>query len=111
MNFNSPVLKYGGIALLVAAICLPLASGCQQYGTVSESAYQVATAVYSTCNRQDAQRLPTIRSKIDELQADGSLTAKEFIWLTAMVTSADTGDWQSAMLDARTMLDEQVRSP
>jgi len=110
VNFDSSILKYGGAALLCAVICLPFASGCQEYGTVSVSAYQVATAVYSTCNRQDTQRLPVIRTKIDELHTSGNLTAKESNWLTAMVALADNGDWESAMLDARTMLDEQVQS-
>ena len=51
MSFETPAVKYGATLLLAAVILFPLFSGCQQYGSVSLSACQVATALYSICNQ------------------------------------------------------------
>ena len=96
----------GGLAVLVIASCF--VQGCQQYGTVSPKAYEVATAMYSICNRQDESRLETVERLITESVDAGDITTGEQAWFDEMIAIARDGDWETAMMNARTMMNEQV---
>ena len=97
----------GGVLLLILLVCCCV-QGCQQYGTVSPKAYEVATALYSTCNRRDIARLETVDQLISQSAAAGDLTDSEQQWFEEMVSAARSGDWETPMMNARTMMNEQV---
>ncbi|MEQ9409126.1 MAG: hypothetical protein RIK87_15430 [Fuerstiella sp.] len=96
-----------GTALLLVAIMLGF-QGCQQYGSVSPKAYEVSTALYSVCNRQDQSRISVLETVIAEAYAAEQLTEAENRWLLNILEAAKAGRWQDGMTDARTMLAEQV---
>ncbi|GAB5441739.1 MAG: hypothetical protein Fues2KO_20880 [Fuerstiella sp.] len=99
-------LGSGAVILLTA---LFLMQGCQQYGTVSPKTYELASALYSVCNRQDVERLPVVDGLINEAQMAAEITDSEANWLREIVSSARVNDWESAMQSARTMMAEQVQ--
>jgi len=82
-------------------------SGCQKYGEVSPKAYELATALYSVCNRQDTARLEKVESLIAESTKAAELSSSEEKWLTSILESARSGSWESAASAARTMMEEQ----
>ena len=95
------------IAVTAAVLCCAM-TGCQQYGDVSPRAYEVAKALYSVCNRQDAPGLAAVEAVISTGVAASELTASEEEWLLAIVEKARAGEWTYAMQDARVMMSEQV---
>lgn len=91
------------------------------YGKVSPAAYRCATALYGACMAEGAIRL----NKVEEiLRADQGLeetselldgkhplntfAAREKRWLRAIVKEAREGNWKSAALSARQMMEDQV---
>ena len=101
-------MGWGLGALVVVVLLCCCVQGCQQYGTVSPKAYEVATALYSTCNRKDDSRLTTVEQLITQSAEAGELTADEQLWFREMIATAREGDWETAMINARTMMNEQV---
>lgn len=95
--------------LTVAVLLCCLTAGCQQYGEVSPKAYEVATALYSICNRQDEPRLVKVEQTISTGAESSELSASEKEWLLAIVEKARAGEWSYAMQDARVMMTEQIR--
>ena len=85
-----------------------LLSGCNRYGTVSASTYEISKSLYSICNRQDAKAIETVKKVIEERHAAEEITYREQQWLLDIVQTATTGEWSAAMQDARTMMMEQV---
>ena len=84
-------------------------SGCGGYGEMSPLAYEYAKALYSVCNRQDQGRLELLRERIISSREQAELTARESDWLTDIIASADEGDWESAVLSTRRLMEDQVR--
>ena len=97
----------GGVLALIIVICCFM-QGCQQFGTVSPKAYEVAIALYSTCNRKDNSRLATVEQLVTQSVQAGELTATEEAWFRDMIATARAGEWETAMMNARTMMSEQV---
>lgn len=98
----------GGAAVVLLLMLFLMIQGCQQYGTVSPKTYEIASALYSVCNRHDAGRLPVVDGLINDAQQAAEISESEAGWLREIVRSAHQGDWEQAMLDARTMMSEQV---
>ena len=109
MTVNLPFLRRQPRAVAVVLFSLiSVVSGCQQYGRVSPACCQTAMALYSACNRHDNDRLATIRKLVTTSEESSEMSNREADWLLQIVTTAESGDWEIAMQDARTMLDEQV---
>lgn len=96
------------VVFLLMSGLLAVVVGCQQYGPVSPRAWEIATAIYSACNRQDVDRLPAVDQVISEAFAAEQISESEQRALRQMLTDAEQGRWQTAMEDARTMLNEQI---
>ena len=99
-------------ALIVIAACalfvLTQNIACRKYGDVSPKAYDIAKALYSVCNRKDETALERVEQLIDEAAANSEISDDEQGHLLDIVTTARTGDWQTAMGDARTMMSDQI---
>lgn len=97
--------------LLRSAPCvlaLTLLIGCQQYGSVSPRAYEIAKSLYSICNRTDVERIIVVERTITDSHAESAITDAEKEWLLEIVEKARAEDWTTAMQDARLMMMEQV---
>ena len=94
---------------LAATFVFSLVIGCQQYGEVSPQAYQFGKSLYSVCNLQDKVRLEEIRHSITSSREAAEITKFEENSLLAIVEQASADNWQAAMLDARTLMTEQVK--
>jgi hypothetical protein len=100
--------------LLALTLCLMagyLLIGRDSYGEVSEEAYKLATAMYSTCNRQDTVRLPSLAELVVSAKSSANITADEAEMLQGIVEIAQAGDWSAAALEARQLMQDQVRYP
>ena len=83
-------------------------SGCG-YGEVSPKAYEIAKALWSICERKDAERLDKVSELIAESEKAGEVTAEEAGWLRDIVEDGRDGDWDDAVEAAREMMSDQVK--
>ena len=83
--------------------------GCSKYGEVSPRTYEISSALYSVCNRKDTTRLDKVQELIESSVSSGDISASEQQWLTEIVESGRSGDWESAAQEARTIMEEQVQ--
>ena len=90
-------------------ISLLLLIGCGGYGEVSETAYDFSKALYSITNRKATDKLDQVCEQIEAARSAGELTEQESSWLLQIASDARRGDWDSAMGDARRMMEDQVR--
>lgn len=86
---------------------LLVTSGCQQYGEVSPRTYEISKALYAACNRKSEEHLQQVSELINESADEGEIKADEKQWLQDIVSKAEAGNWQEAMLDARKIMEEQ----
>ncbi|MCG6154266.1 hypothetical protein [Rubinisphaera margarita] len=97
-------------ACQLALICAVLFSGCS-YGEVSGNTYQYAKALYSICNRHDAEGLEKASRQIAAAEAQGEITTQEAEWLQEIVAEARNDHWEDAMQDCRQMMEDQIGQP
>ena len=83
--------------------------GCGRYGEVGTEAYGHANALYSVCNRQDADGLERFSTHLAQARETGTITKKEYNWLNDIVGTARSGDWREATLQSRQLLEDQVQ--
>ena len=95
--------------LCLACSCAVFLSGCGGYGEVSPRAYQSATAVFSICNRRDADRIPIILGLIANARDNAEITEQEAKWLRDILSQAQRGDWEKALKQARRLMEDQVQ--
>lgn len=81
------------------------------YGEVSEKSYEIATALYSVCNRRDSSKLPDIGALLDSAVAEASISAEEAVMLRDIADQAASGDWKSAIRESRRLMEDQVNYP
>lgn len=85
-----------------------LLAGCG-YGEVTPRCYDYAKALYSICNRRDAERLQEFTQLVEtDLQA-GELAEREADWLQEIADQARSGDWSAAQAASRQLLEDQVQ--
>jgi hypothetical protein len=94
------------VASLFAALS---AAGCG-YGEVTPRCYDYAKALYSICNRRDADRLEEFDALIEADLLAGELAEREAGWLRQIADQARSGEWASAQSAARKLLDDQVEA-
>lgn len=96
-----------GLLLLVAfGLSWVLSRG---YGQVSERGYEIATSLYSVCNRKDLPRLAIVEELVTETSNDGVLPPHEAKWFRRIIANAHSGDWERAAASIRRLLDDQAR--
>jgi hypothetical protein len=81
--------------------------GCG-YGSVSKTAYDHATALYSIANRRAEDKLGQISEQIATARTRGELSEQEATWLEAIVDDARQGRWDAALDASRAMMEDQV---
>ncbi len=94
------------ILLLIIGLIWILNRG---YGRVSERGYEIATSLYSVCNRKDLARLATVEKLIAEFSNEGELSPHEAKWFRGIIASANSGDWERASASIRRLMDDQIR--
>jgi hypothetical protein len=109
MRWPSVVKIFGG--LIVSSLVGYFAFGNRGYGEVSNKAYDIATALYSVCNRQDATKLAGIESLLTSAQSDASLSPSEIAVLQEILRTAQAGNWVSAVSESRALMEDQVKYP
>jgi hypothetical protein len=95
------------VGLLALGLCL---AGCG-YGEVSLRGYDHAKALYSICNRRDAERLEQIAGMIEADTAGGTISEREGRWLTKIVSQARAGEWPAAAAAVRQLMEDQIADP
>lgn len=103
-------LKILGAVVLCSLVAF-LSLRSSGYGEVSDKTYEIATAMYSVCNRQDAAKLASIDQLVQSVTADNSITFEEATMLREILAFAQAGDWQTATSEARRLMDDQVKYP
>lgn len=101
------VVLLASLLLLLVFLLMPR----WKYGEVTELTYEISSALYSSCNRQDEARLPAIAAQIQSATEGNQLSTKEARWLQEILDLAQEGNWQKARQKARHLMQDQVRYP
>ncbi|MFG0332969.1 MAG: hypothetical protein ACF8TS_06355 [Maioricimonas sp. JB049] len=93
---------------ILAAACLIGVSGCG-YPEVSPTTYELAKALYSACNRRSEEHVEKVDALAGAALKADEITEKESRWIRQIVEQARGGKWEPAALEARQMMEDQVR--
>ena len=92
----------GGIVLLAAIVFFMTRPS---FGSISQTGYELAVALESTCSRRDTDRLKMIR----ELLADQrEMNEQERGYLDRILCHAESGSWDEARKMTRDLMLAQV---
>jgi hypothetical protein len=105
--------RYSILALLCGVLVASavLVPGCGGYGEVSPLTYEYTKALYSICNRRDAERLNLLRDKVATSLDQQEITDQESEWLGGIIAQAESGQWKAAEKEARRLMEDQVIRP
>ncbi len=109
-TYQTNVVKILGVFVL-CLLCASLFFNRARYGEVSGKTYEIATAIYSVCNLQDATKLANIDLLLQTVEADNSVTAEEADMLRGILQLAQAGHWKQATTEARRLMNDQVKYP
>jgi uncharacterized lipoprotein YmbA len=84
-----------------------LLTGCG-YPEVSPQTYAIAKALYSVCNQKNPERLKTVQELIQKSLEKEEISAREADWLKAIIAQAEAGEWETALLETRQMMEDQT---
>lgn len=103
------MVKQTSFSIFTVLCLLAVATtGCSDYPEFSPKAYDISTALYSTCRRADEANL----QKLAELTAaeleSAQISEREAQWLREIITQAEQGEWQAAAAESRSILEAQV---
>jgi hypothetical protein len=109
-------MRSSGLAKIVCILVLCLLAGYfllgrRSYGEVSGKTYEIATAMYSVCNRQDATKLQRVGELVTSAVSDSSINLAEADMLREIMQLAELGDWAAASVEARYLMKDQVKYP
>ncbi len=93
---------------LLSLPLLTFLSGCGSYPTMSPPAVEMARALYTVCNQKREPALNLAAEKISSLRSDNSITEAELKYLNNIIDIASQGKWETAMLECRQMMEDQV---
>ena len=82
--------------------------GCGGYGEVGPKTYEYAKALYSICNRQDADRLDEFAASLKKSHEAGDVRDQEHAWLDEIIQTAQAEEWEEATAMARRLMEDQV---
>lgn len=102
---NTTLQKCFDITLLTAVVLQLNACG---YPEVSPKTYEISKALYSVCNQKSVERLESITKLIQSSLESNEITESEANWLNEIVTQAHEGEWESATLEARQLMEDQI---
>jgi hypothetical protein len=96
--------------VLVVGVGLLIWSFNRGYGTVTHRSYEIATALFSACNRKDAATLDKLEPLLTDAVASNEVTIREARWLQGMINKARSGQWQVACRSCRQLLNDQAQA-
>lgn len=104
MNRPSQSAAAAVIVVLLISLLMP---GCSSYGEVNQKTYEIAKALYSTCNRKDESGLTELSEMIATAEQAGEISSKEAGWLNDIVAQGQSGQWVEAQKMARQLMSDQ----
>lgn len=102
---QTPILLVSVLLLAVVAVCV---RGCGHYGEVNAKTFGHAKALYSICNRRDAEWLDASEGMIAESESSAEISSKEAGYLREIIATARAEDWQEAQQMARQLMSDQA---
>lgn len=108
MNSETTRTRIASFCLIAAMLGLLLNSGGCGYPEVSPRTYEISKALYSACNRHSAEHLDKACEALESAAEAEEISESEKTWLMAIVDQARDGEWDSAALEARTILEDQI---
>lgn len=102
---SSKTVRRGCVLVLLGGLMF---AGCG-YGEITPRCYDYAKALYSICNRRDADRLEEFAALVEADLQSGELGEQEAGWLRDIADEARAGDWPDAQAAARQLLEDQVQ--
>ena len=105
------MFERGRLVLVAGAVILLgvlLLRGCSGYGEVSQSAYKLAKALHSICDRQDEAGLKKFLDILRKMSESEEISSQEQRWLSEISQIAQEGDWEQATKMARQLMEDQV---
>lgn len=105
MNLHTKILVS---SLPMLAIVVFLVRGCMHYGEVNAATYEHAKALYSICNRKDAQRLEVCAAMIEEAATAAQISQTETAYLNDIITTARDRNWTDALAMSRQLMVDQI---
>ena len=106
---QSTRMRYVIMSITVALVVVAGIVWSQRgYGEVGAQAYEYAKALYSICNRRDADRLDAFSRQMEVASQTGDLSEQETRWLRGIMQQAHAGKWAAATRESRRLLEDQV---
>ena len=85
-------------------------TGCREHPRVtSRESLDFIKQVYTACNTRNGERLSACRKKLDELVSEGQLSEAEQQSFRGILSSAESGDWESAQRSSLQFARDQLR--
>lgn len=78
------------------------------YPEVSPKTYEISKALYSVCNQKNKERLETVTKLIEKSLSNEEISDSEADMLNEIVAQAQADEWEKAMLESRTLMEDQV---
>ncbi len=110
MRFKNDSTWYVAV-LLVSCLAAYLVFSRCGYGDVSNESYEIATALYSVCNRQDSSKLTSISDLLNSAEAEKTITPAEASMLRKILDQAAASNWAAATAESRKLMEDQVKYP
>jgi hypothetical protein len=109
MNRTQTAFAIASVVLIVSTGLL-IWSFNRGYGTVTHRSYEIATALFSACNRKDTATLDKLETLLSAAVANNEVTTREAHWLLGMIKKAQSGQWQVAWRSCRQLLNDQAQA-
>lgn len=92
--------------LLLVLIGIPL-NGCG-YPEVSPKTYEISKALFSVCNQKNEERLQVVKKLIESSLENEEISESEAEMLNEIVAQANENQWETAMVEARNLMEDQI---
>lgn len=92
--------------VLLAFVVLQL-NACG-YPEVSPKTYEISKALYSACNQKSEERLQIVTKLIQSSLENKEISDREATWLKDIIAQARDNQWESAMVEARSLMEDQI---
>ena len=81
--------------------------GCSAKQELSPPAYDMVKALFSICNRKDAEGLAKVKGQLDEAVAGNTISSGEASSLKSIIAAAEAGNWDKGISQARSLMEQQ----
>jgi len=100
------ILQKSFCSMLLVVIVIQL-NACG-YPEVSPKTYEISKALYSVCNQKNQERLQTVKALIQSSLENKEINKDEAQMLNKIVAQASEDQWESAMLESRSLMEDQI---